>query len=112
MPRGRPKKNKESNNMFEKAVAKKARAKKKLNAIFVDVVDFVDTTTGIRESLNIYRITKNKSNKFEDDDEHIYVGFEESFIDNLEKGIIPTPLGAAEILDDIDEEDDSLDFDY
>lgn len=118
MPRGRPRKNKSETGLsknINQISAVKRKSSKRLDAVFVDTVDAFDTDAGFKTVLNIYRIQpKNKSKAYDEDFEgYIYVGFDSDYIDNLEKGIIPTPLGSAEILDeDIgDEEDDSfLDF--
>lgn len=118
MPRGRPRKNKSETNLQQSSSyvsAIKKKSSKRLDAVFVDTVDAFDTDAGFKTVLNIYRIQpKNKSKAYDEDFEgYIYVGFDSDYIDNLEKGIIPTPLGSAEILDEdiSDEEDDSY-FDF
>jgi hypothetical protein len=120
MPRGRPRKNNVKDDAFynaSKSSIKKAKvSKKRLNAIFIDMLDFVDPETGFKIELNVYKIKyKNKKRLSIDEEDFInncYVGYATDYIENLDNGIIPTPLGAAEILDEIEEEDDSLDFDY
>lgn len=109
MPRGRPRKDSNSTTSVVK------KPKQKMKAVFIDSIDTIDPDTGYRVDLNIYRIQpKAKKQLSEDEVEQcIYVGFDSDFIDNLEKDIVPTPLGSAEIIDDdaIEEEDDT-DFDF
>lgn len=114
MPRGRPRKNPIIGDVVK---VKKTTPKQKLKAVFLETVDIIDPDSGYRVNINIYRVQP-KKRKFEEEnyeDDYTYVGFDEEFINNLEKDIIPTPLGVAELVDSddsIEDEEDDTYFDY
>lgn len=108
MPRGRPRKDK---SLASSVVVKK---KKKMKAVFIDTIDTIDPDTGYRVNINVYRVQPSLKRNLSEEDiesECVYIGYDSDFIDNLDKDIVPTPLGSAELTeDDIEEED--TDFDY
>lgn len=108
MPRGRPRKDKSSPSSI---IVKK---KKKMKAVFIDTIDTIDPDTGYRVNINVYRVQPSLKRSLSEDDienECIYIGYDSDFIDNLDKDIVPTPLGSAELADETIEEEDT-DFDY
>lgn len=121
--RGRPRKNKVSPKDIVKILEpdladryiKSVKAKqKRLNAVYIDTVYAMDTKEGTKVEMNIYRVQKKKSsNRYDIDDECIYVGFGADFIESLDTDIIPTPLGSADLIENDDDEDsDEYSEDY
>lgn len=113
MPRGRPRKNinsfDDNNHLNVSKYQKPLQRKKRLKAVFVDMVTAFDSDAGCSIEMNIYRIQPfNKKGALDENyEEYTYVGFDSNFIDNLDKGIIPTPIGSAEIVEyDPDGDDD------
>ena len=117
-PRGRPRKNPDNNDLvklLDPDLAKKymsavRKKKARLNAVFVDMVYAFDTKTGQQVEINVYRVEpkKKKYSSYEESEseDYTYVGFNAEFIDNLDKDIIPTPLGSADIVEEVDDEEE------